>query len=233
MDILPNAPGFLGTGASLLADLTLAAYVLVLLPALLIGYVYARRGQHRPQHKWLMIGMTLANWALIAGVMLAALRLDVLPNLPQQPASARYWLPALHGVVGLPAQLLATYIVVRMLIEDWQVARARQRGETDLVRYWFRGARWTMRLTTVLWLVAILLGVVTYLVRYNVLSAPGPEFAAAPVSTPEALPEPAATPEAIPAPVSTPEVFPEPDDDDDDDDGSGQGRGRGRGRGGS
>jgi len=216
MDIFPNAPGFLGTGASLLADLTLAAYVLVLLPLLLIGYRYARRGKHRPQHKWLMIAITLINWLLIAGVMLAALRLDVAPNLPQQPANARYWLAALHALVGLPAQLLATYIVVRMLIEDAQVARARQRGETDVARYWFRGARWTMRLTTVLWLAAIALGVFTYLVRYDVLAvsaALAAEPAAteeAPVTTPEAVSAPVTTPEAVSAPVSTPEVVSAP-----------------------
>ena len=236
LDLEP--PGFLGTGASLLADLTLVGYILVLVPLMLAGYQYARRGRHRPQHKWLMVAVTLANWVLIAGVMLAALRGDIAPNLPRQPANARYWLAALHALVGLPAQLLASFIVVRMLIEDRQVSRAKQRGERDLARYWFRGARWTMRLTLVLWLAAALLGMVTYAVRYNVLAVPGPVLLAdpvateeAPVTTPEIVPAPASTAEVIPAPAFTPEVGDDDDEAEDDDDDSGQGRGRGRGRG--
>ena len=192
MSALLEAQGFLGTGASLLADLTLAAYVVLLLPAMLVGFVFARRGRHRPHHKWVMIVVTLVNWALIAFLMIATFRADVAPNLAGQAANPRYWLPAVHGLFGLPAQLLATFIVVRMLLEDYQVARARQRGDQNLSRYWFKGAKWTMRLVLFLWIITASLGIVTYLARYNVLTLPG-STVSAPASTPEVMPMPAAT----------------------------------------
>lgn len=213
MNLFLEPPGFLGTGASLLADLTLIAYVLLLLPAMIVGTVFARRGLHRPHHKWAMIAITAVNWLLIVFLMVAAFLTDVAPNLGTQPANPRYALPAVHALFGLPAQLLATYVVIRMLIEDHQVARARQRGERDLQRYWFRAAKPMMWVTLVLWVLTTSSGIITYLTRYNVIAVPGAavpspaatQEIAAPVATDEAAP--AATPEAggVDDPAETPE----------------------------
>ncbi len=203
MNLFLEPDGFLGTGASLLADLTLVAYVLLLLPGMIIGVVFARRGMHRPQHKWLMVSITLVNWLLIIFLMVAAFMTDVAPNMGAQPANPRYALPSVHALFGLPAQLLATYVVFRMLLEDFQVARAKQRGERDLRRYWFKAARWMMRLTLTLWLLTTSLGILTYLTRYNVITVPGSSVSE-PVVTPEVAP-PAAT-EPVEAPAETPEV---------------------------
>ena len=41
-------PGLLGTGASLLADLTLLAYLLLIVPGMLAGFVFARRKHFEP-----------------------------------------------------------------------------------------------------------------------------------------------------------------------------------------
>lgn len=181
--------GFLGTGASLLADVTLLAYLLLILPAMIGGYLLARRGLHRPHHKWLMIAVTAVNWVLIFVLMLVAYTFDVIHHIGAQPGNARYLLPTLHGALGLPAQLLATFIVIRMLIEDDHVARAKERGERNLSRYWFRGARWTMRLTLVLWLATSALGLLSYLVRHNVFNTtPAPAIPEAPAATAEAGP---------------------------------------------
>ena len=79
-----------------------------------------------------------------------------------------------------------------MLLEDFQVARAKQRGEQSLSRYWFKRAKWMMRLVLFLWIITASLGIVTYLTRYNVLTLPGTTVTS-PVSTPEAVPMPAAT----------------------------------------
>jgi uncharacterized membrane protein YozB (DUF420 family) len=204
MNTLLETPGFLGTGASLLADLTLLAYILLIVPGMIIGFVFARRGLHRPAHKWLMIALTVVNWALIIFLMLAAFFGDVLPNVAAQPGNPRYSVPSVHALFGIPAQLLATYIVVRMLMEDVQVARARTRGETDLRRYWFKGAKPLMRLTLFLWLLTASLGFVTYLTRYNVIALPGMQVVP-PVETPEAVPPPAETEEVL-APASTEEA---------------------------
>lgn len=192
MDYL-NTPGFLGTGAGLLADLTLLAYLLLLIPGMIAGLVFARRGQHRPHHKTAMIVITAINWVLIIFLMIAVYRTDVAANFPAQPGVPRYLMPTIHALFGLPAQLLATFIVVRMLREDSQVAAAKGRGEKDVSRYWWKSAKPIMRLTLALWLITASLGVITYLVRYNVLPTAGSA-----VIDPAATAEPAATPEATP-----------------------------------
>jgi uncharacterized membrane protein YozB (DUF420 family) len=195
--------GFLGTGASLLADVTLVAYLLLIIPAMLVGLVYARRGKHRPHHKWLMTAITLINWILIVFLMFAAYRFDIAGNIAAQPTNTRYLLPTLHGLLGIPAQLLATFVIWRMFREDSQVARAKRRGEKDTSIYWFKRAKPVMWLTLVLWLATATLGVFSYFTRYDVI----PAYAlsvdiVAPMATDELLP-PAETPEA---PVVTEEA---------------------------
>jgi uncharacterized membrane protein YozB (DUF420 family) len=233
MDYL-QPQGFLGTGASLLADLTLLAYVLLLVPGMIAGLVFARRGKHRPHHRMTMTVITVINWLLIFFLMIVAYRFDVVGNLPEQPGNARYLMPTIHGLLGLPAQLLATYVVYRMLREDTQVAAAKARGESkeQLRKYWFLNAKPLMRITLVLWLATALLGVFNYLIRYEVL----PSFGTSPVAplvteepvfsaTEEAsLPEPANTPETLSLePAFTPEPAVTVEFDDDDNSGMGMG----------
>ncbi len=201
--------GFLGTGASLLADLTLLAYVLLIVPGMIAGFVFARRGKHRPHHKVTMITITVVNWLLIIFLMLVAYRFDVIGNIASKPTNARYLMPTIHAVLGLPAQLLATYVVFRMLREDSQVAAAKARGEKgqQLSKYWFKNAKIFMRVTIVLWLLTALLGVFNYLIRYDIL----PTFGASP-AVPAVTAEPAATSEATVEPATTvePAVTDEP-----------------------
>ncbi|MEP7291062.1 MAG: hypothetical protein ABI835_04730, partial [Chloroflexota bacterium] len=182
-------PGFLGTGASLLADVTLLAYVLLIIPSMILGLVFARRKLHRPHHKWTMIFITILNWILIVFLMFTAYRFDVAPNISANLDNSRYLLPTLHGLLGIPAQLLATYIVFRMLREDAQVARAKRRGENNTSRYWFKNAKHIMRLTLTLWLLTATLGVISYLTRYNLIPAVTISVnVAAPVATEEFAP---------------------------------------------
>lgn len=199
--------GFLGTGASLLADLTLLAYLLLLVPGMIAGFVFARRGKHRPQHKYTMISITLLNWVLIVFLMLVAYNFDVVQNIGQQPGNPRYLIPTIHGVLGLVAQLLATYVIYRMLREDSQVAAAQKRGEKGdaLRRYWFLNAKPIMRLTLTLWVVTALLGFFNYLIRYDLLPAFTGNPPGRPVVTEEA---PAATPDIVmtEAPSATADV---------------------------
>jgi uncharacterized membrane protein YozB (DUF420 family) len=178
-------PGFLGTGASLMSDLTLLAYILLIAPAMLVGFVFARRRLHRPHHKWAMILITLVNWVLIAYLMLFSYARGVVPGLSQftQPA---IFLPTIHLLFGGAAQLLATYTVYRMLREDAQVAAAKKRGETELTKYWFKSAKPVMQAILGLWLLTVVLGVTTYF-----------SFYAPPYNRPSD--PPAVTPEATPA----------------------------------
>jgi uncharacterized membrane protein YozB (DUF420 family) len=223
MNLYLEPPGFLGTGASLLADLTLLAYLLLIIPAMVGGAILARRGLHRPHHKWLMIWVTAINWVLILVLMIVAYNFDVIDNITAQPVNPRYLLPTIHGLLGIPAQLLATYIVYRMLREDAQVARAKARGERNLKQYWYLSAKPAMRISLALWLLTAAFGIASYVIRYNVVAFAAGD-ATAPVATPEVSVEapaataevlaPAVTSEAI-APVTTPEISDDQDDDDD------------------
>lgn len=226
-----NPEGLLGTGASLLADLTLLAYIFLIVPAMLVGFVFARRKMFRPHHKYTMITITVVNWILILLLMVAAYRFDVADNIGEKPGNSRYLFPTIHALLGFGSQILATSLIFRMLREESQIAAAKKRGETTFSRYYARNIKPQMRLTLALWLITSTLGVISYLTRYDVIPTLGaddpddtiivtPEVT--PETTPEPMPEvtpaatPESTPEITPEPAGTPEFTPEPDDDDDD-----------------
>jgi uncharacterized membrane protein YozB (DUF420 family) len=205
--------GFLGTGASLLADLTLLAYILLLVPGMIVGFVFARRGKYRPNHKYTMMTITAVNWVLIIFLMLVAYSYDVMGNIGQQTSNPRYLIPSIHGVLGLVAQVLATYVIFRMLREERDVAAAKKRGEPKdkISRFYFTSAKYFMRTILALWLIISLLGIFNYLIRYDLLpnnqpTTSVPAVTEEPASTPEVMmtEEPAMTEEA---PASTPEVM--------------------------
>ncbi len=201
--------GFLGTGASLLADITFLAYLILIMPAMIVGFGFARRKLFRPYHKATMTAITIVNWVLIIFLMIFAYRYDVAGNIGPQTGNTRYLLPTIHGIIGLVAQLLATYVLFRMYREDIQVVRAKARGEKDTSKYWFKSAKPIMRLTLTLWLLTSVLGIFNYLTRYDII----PTFqlsakVVAPAATPEVL-APLGTPE-VAAPVSTEEATAQP-----------------------
>ena len=205
-------PGLFNPNATPLADLTLLAYALILLPAMLLGFYFARRKKFSPQHKGTMTFITLMNWLLILFVMAVSYGASVRPALPDGLSQPIYLLPTIHLMIGALAQLLATYLLFRMWFEDelpgWLKVR--------------RIKRW-MRLTLVLWFLTVVLGIVLYVLWYTpVAVAAVPEATpvttpdvAAPVTTPE-LTAPTANPELVVpvetpgpnAPVATPELIP-------------------------
>lgn len=232
-------PGILGTNASLMSDLTLLAYILLIVPAMLVGFFFARRKMFVPHHKLMMTTIILVNWVLILFLMAFSYRAAVLPNLPEGLSKPFNLLPTIHLITGGIAQLLGTYLVIRMWFEKvlpkWIMVK-------KIKRY--------MRATLALWLVTASLGVAIYL-NWNVSGGAGdiePAATQEPAVTEEAdaqstdsadaTPEPAETEEvsdtspapavteeasdSSPAPAETEEVD---DDDDGDDDNSGSGGG--------
>jgi hypothetical protein len=101
-------------------------------------------------------------------------------------------------------------------MEDYNVARAQARGEKDLSKYWFKSARPVMRITLTLWLATAALGVVSYLIRYDVIpTIVLGKNVPPPVATEEVTPEatlendPESTPEVDPVTTPEPELTPE------------------------
>lgn len=202
--------GFLGTGASLLADLTLLAYIFLIVPAMLVGFYFARRKRFEPHHKWTMTTITLVNWALIAFLMATSYAQAVAPEVPAGLDRPPILLPTLHLFTGAIAQLLATYLLARMWLE---------RGLPGWMK--IRRIKPYMRATLGLWLVTAGLGIAIYFTWYSAGTATAgamepaltPE-ASSPITTPEpdeiAFEEPTATLETT-SPAQEPAATPEAD----------------------
>lgn len=218
--------GFLGTGASRMADLTLVAYIFLLIPLMVIGFAFAVRKKFVPNHQVTMTAVLIFNWGLILFIMAASFDSSVRPNVPDGLDERLYVLPFIHFLFGFAAQVLGTYLVIRMWFEDELPAFLK-----------IKKIKTPMRLTLAFWLVAATLGIATYVTWYDVggSSADSDEIApdatpeitpeaeitttqeASLAETPEATPDPAeapvqtqeATPESIDSPVETPEVTPD------------------------
>ncbi len=144
-------PGFLGTEASLGADIALVGSILVMI-AFSVGAFLALRGQYEA-HRWVQTGAAVANALLVLGVMIPAL-LSVEPSentvLPQ---SAFVAMPA-HELLGLAGLIFGLYVVMRV---------------NNLVpaRLQFQNYKPFMRAAYALYLVATLVGVAVYVVLYT------------------------------------------------------------------
>jgi hypothetical protein len=192
-----DAPGFLGTGASLKSDLSLLAYVLLIVPVMLVGFFFARRKMFVPHHKLIMTLLIIVNWVIIFALMAISYREGVIPYLDAAFGDPRVALPTIHLVTGLTAQLLGTYLVLRMWLEH-------------ILPKWLmvRRIKTYMRFTLALWLVTASLGVIIYATWY--VRPVRAENSIPPASTPEvkgtAELSPASTAEL--APVKTEDFHP-------------------------
>jgi uncharacterized membrane protein YozB (DUF420 family) len=208
--------GFLGTGASMTSDIVLISYLFLLLPGMLLGFYFARRKKFVPHHKLTMTTVVILNWIFIIGLMFGSYGRGVLPYLNAQFAGdVRITLPTLHAITGGIAQLLATYLAIRMWFEK-------------VLPSWImvKRIKLYMRITLTLWIITVLLGVLIYVTWYvgqpstsgdNILPAvtaePGATLEPGATVEPGATIEPgaagfdpAATPEVIA--LATPEIMP-------------------------
>jgi uncharacterized membrane protein YozB (DUF420 family) len=142
--------GFLGTGAEFSSDVNLIIQVLMGL-SLLAGMILARRKRYRA-HGICQSSVMLLNLVMIFWVMLPAFWSGVTPGLPSALRKAYYFVPTLHATLGIIAQLLGLYIVLRA-------------GTDFLPRFLcFNDYKLWMRTELILWWVVIVLGIATYLV---------------------------------------------------------------------
>ncbi len=155
--------GFLGTGATVWADLNLVVQIAMGV-ALLVGMLFARRQQFRA-HMLCQSSVMLLNGVMIGLVMLPSFRRQVTPHLPAGLHEAYYAVAALHAGLGTIAELLGLYIVLR--------------AATNLVpaRLRFQNYKAWMRTALGLWWGVVLLGLGTYAIWYLI---PAPTAPAAP-----------------------------------------------------
>ena len=115
--------GFLGTEAGLSSDLNLLAYILLIVPVMLAGFVFARRKQFRPHHMLVMTTITLVNWVIILLLMAGRYADSVAPHLKEGLGEPARLVPSIHLVFGAAAQVLATYLVILMWTEKTRFER--------------------------------------------------------------------------------------------------------------
>jgi uncharacterized membrane protein YozB (DUF420 family) len=183
---LKTTMGFLGTGASLASDISLLAYIFLIVPAMITGFIFARRKLFVPHHKLTMTTITIVNWVIILYLMLASYSgATAIPD--GTPGKPNTILPTIHLIPGALAQIMATILLIRMWFENTLPNALR-----------FEPIKRYMRITLGLWLITALLGISTYITWYGIPFAPR---AAAP-----AVGTPAATEEATAAPTEAPEA---------------------------
>ncbi len=167
--------GFLGTGATLEADVNITIQILMGI-ALLVGMILARHRCYRA-HGVCQGSVILLNLVMIAFIMLPSFRSGVEPELPGKLGESYYSVATLHHSLGVIAELLGLYILLR--------------AGTNLLpkALCFDNYKLWMRTALVLWWVVIALGVSTYYVWYI---ASVPKTVAEEIQTPPPKPEEAA-----------------------------------------
>jgi uncharacterized membrane protein YozB (DUF420 family) len=140
--------GFLGTGAPLSADVTLAIEIAMGL-TLVLGMLLARRQRYRA-HAWCQTAVVALNLIVIAQLMVPSFRSQVAPKIPARLARSYYTVATGHAMMGCIAELLGLYI---MLAAGTKILPESLR----FVRY-----RLWMRIALVIWWFALLLGLTTY-----------------------------------------------------------------------
>ena len=149
---LSQNKGFLGTGATFGADLNLIVQ-LIMGSALVTGYFLARRKRYKA-HGICQTAVLLLNLVMIGLVMGPSFRLQVAPVLPRGFHHRYYAVSAVHGVLGIAAELLGLYIIL--------VAGTNIVPQVLRMKAW---KRW-MRAELVLWAAVLLAGLGTYYVWY-------------------------------------------------------------------
>jgi uncharacterized membrane protein YozB (DUF420 family) len=146
--------GFLGTAAPWSSDATLIIE-LAMGVALLAGTALARRRRYRA-HAWCQSVVVLLNPVAILLGMVPSFRRSFAPPTPAVFRHSYYALAAGHAVLGALAELFALYILA---VAGTNILPKRLRFN--------RYGRW-MRAALVLWWVALLFGLATY-VRWYVV----------------------------------------------------------------
>jgi uncharacterized membrane protein YozB (DUF420 family) len=147
----PNE-GFLGSGAPFRSDLSLVVQ-LIMGSALIAGARLARRKRYKA-HGICQTTVLLLNLLMIGLVMGPSFQQQVMPVLSKAPHKWYYEVAAMHGVLGIVAELLGLYIVI--------VAGTNVLPQGLRFKHW----KWWMRTELVLWAIVLLGGVGTYCAWY-------------------------------------------------------------------
>jgi uncharacterized membrane protein YozB (DUF420 family) len=140
-------PGFLGTHATNLTDLTL---ILIVLTAVFftIG-LFLARAKRFEAHRWVQTVTASINAIVVLGVMINSFFVHILPGIPTKLFEGSYGITTIHAIVGLVGLLLGIFVVMR---GNGLVPKGLR----------FKNYKLFMRLSYSLYILATLIGVFVY-----------------------------------------------------------------------
>lgn len=143
-----NGPGFLGTHAPFISDLTL---ILIIITAILftIGWQLARH-KHFEAHRWVQTSSASLNAVVVLVVMIRSFVIHILPGIPAKLLQGDYAVTTIHALIGATGLLLGIFVVLR---GNGLVPQALR----------FRKYKPFMRTAYALYMTATLLGVIVYM----------------------------------------------------------------------
>ncbi len=138
--------------APILANFVLAAELTMGVGLALGGW--AARARRYKLHAWCQSSIVLLNLAVVALTMAPSFAERVAPRIPRRIGRPFYFMATAHGLVGAAAEILALYVLIAAGT-SWLPERLR-----------LRSFKRTMRAVLVLWWLALLLGMATYVQWY-------------------------------------------------------------------
>ena len=151
MKDLLNGPGFLGTHAPFLSDLSL---ILILLTAIMftIGWQLARHA-HYETHRWVQTVAAVINAVVVLGFMINSYVTHIFPGIPAKLLTGDYAVTTVHALVGTIGLLLGIFVVLR---GNELVPNALR----------FKNYKLFMRTSYIVYMLATLLGVSVYVLAF-------------------------------------------------------------------
>lgn len=146
-----NQPGFLGTHAPLLSDLTLIS-ILITAVLFTIGWQLARR-KHYEAHRWVQTVSASINAIVVLSIMVRSYVIHILPGIPARLLQGDYAVTTVHAIIGAVGLLLGIFVVLRGNNLVPKILR-------------FTNYKLFMRTAYVLYMLATLLGVFVYVEVY-------------------------------------------------------------------
>jgi uncharacterized membrane protein YozB (DUF420 family) len=148
---LYHLPGFLGTKAHFLSDLTLC---LIILSALLLTLgVWLAVQKRYETHRWVQTAAVIINASVIIGVMIGSFRGYYLPEIPTHLSEPSIAVTSLHAFIGIFGFLFGSFVMLR---GNKLVPKALQ----------FSNYKLFMRLSYGIYMLASLSGIIVYMVEY-------------------------------------------------------------------
>lgn len=137
----------------LVATSTLIFQIVVLV--LLIGGYWLKRVKKFRQHGITMLTAVVLHIIMILTIMLPSFVLAIIPHILADKSAVLTIVAPLHGIMGITAAVLGVWIVA-----SWRLRTS--------LRY-CTPKRKLMLLTLILWLIALLLGILLYLHFYTTI----------------------------------------------------------------